>query len=61
MVDLAGSLSVSVGIIAFGAWSVVSMIAANSPVAWMLIGLLPVIVGLVSLCGTIFDAKTATR
>ena len=36
---------ISVGIIAFGIWIVAGTIAAGSPLAWALMGLLTVIVG----------------
>src|SRR3954465_6827829 len=38
------SVLISVGIIAFGVWIVASAVAAGSAFAWILIGLLPVIV-----------------
>jgi len=38
------SLSISVGIIAFGLWIAASAIGAGSSLAWMLLGLLPVTV-----------------
>jgi hypothetical protein len=42
--DTVLSLLISAGIIAFGIWVVASTIAADSPLAWTLCGLLPVIV-----------------
>jgi hypothetical protein len=57
--DTALSFLISVGIIAFGVWIVASTIAAGWPFAWPLMGLLAVIVGLISLYGSVRDAKTA--
>jgi hypothetical protein len=50
------SLLISAGIIAFGVWVVVSTIAAGW--AWTLMGLLAVTVGLLSLYGSVRDART---
>jgi hypothetical protein len=47
------SLSISLGIVAFGLWAVVT--AGSLP--WTILGLLPVIVGLISL----FDAVRKTK
>ena len=47
--DRALSFLISAGIIAFGIWIVATTIAAGSPLAWTLTGILPVIVGLTSL------------
>jgi hypothetical protein len=55
------SLSISVVIIAFGIWIAAGTIGAGSPLAWMLIGLLPVIVGTISLHLTIREVKAAQR
>ena len=55
------SISISVGIIAFGIWIAAGTIGAGSPLAWMLIGLLPVIVGTISLYLAIRDFKVAQR
>jgi hypothetical protein len=55
------SLSISVGIIAFGLWIAASAIGAGSSLAWMLIGLLPVIVGTISLYLAIREVKVAQR
>jgi hypothetical protein len=52
------SLLISAGIIAFGIWVVASTIAADSPLAWTLCGLLPVIVGSISLYGEVRESKT---
>ena len=53
--DTVLSLLISAGIIAFGAWVVVSTIAAGW--AWTLMGLLAVIVGLLSLYESVRDAR----
>ena len=53
------SFSISIGIIAFGIWIAAGTIGAGSPLAWMLIGLLPVIVGTISLYLAIRDFKVA--
>ena len=57
--DNAFSFSISLGIIAFGIWIVAGTIGAGSPLAWMLMGLLPVIVGTISLHLAIRDFKAA--
>ena len=56
--DTVLSLLISVGIIAFGVWIVAGTLAAGSPLAWMLMGLLTVIVGLISLYGSVQEART---
>ena len=43
------SFSISIGIIAFGIWITAGTIGTGSHWAWILIGLLPVIVGTISL------------
>ena len=43
------SFSISIGIIGFGIWIASGTIGAGSHLAWMLIGLLPVMVGMISL------------
>ena len=55
------SFSISIGIIAFGIWIAAGTIGAGSPLAWMLIGLLPVIVGTISLYLAIREVKVAQR
>jgi len=50
------SFLISVGIIAFGVWVVAGTIAAGWPLA-ALMGLLPVIVGSLSLYGAIWEAR----
>jgi hypothetical protein len=57
--DAAFSLLISVGIIAFGIWIVAGTIAAGSPLAWTLMGLLTVIVGSISFYQAIGDVKIA--
>jgi hypothetical protein len=58
--DTVLSLLISVGIIAFGVWIVTGTLAAGSPLAWTLMGLLTVIVGLISFYGSVREAKNAT-
>jgi hypothetical protein len=55
--DTVLSLLISAGIIAFGVWVVAGTIIAGWPLAWTLMGLLAVIVGLLSLYGSIRDAS----
>ena len=57
--DTVLSLLISAGIIAFGVWIVAGTLAAGSPLAWTLMGLLAVTIGLISLYGSVRDAKTA--
>ena len=57
--DAAFSFLISVGIIAFSIWIVAGMIAAGSPWAWTLMGLVTVIVGSISLYQAIRDVKLA--
>jgi heme/copper-type cytochrome/quinol oxidase subunit 4 len=57
--DTVFSFLISVGITAFGVWVVAGTIAAGSPLAWTFMGLLAVIVGLISLYGSVRDATTA--
>ena len=53
------SFQISIGIIAFGIWIIAGTIAAGSPLAWTLMGLLTVIVGSISLYQAIDDVKIA--
>ena len=53
------SFSISIGIIAFGIWIAAGTIGADSHLAWILMGLLPVIVGTISLHLAIRDFKAA--
>jgi hypothetical protein len=55
------SFSISIGIIAFGIWIAAGTIGAGSPLAWVLIGLLPVIVGTISLCLAVREVRVAPR
>jgi hypothetical protein len=57
IMDTVLSLLISDGIIAFGVWVVAGTIAAGWPLAWTLMGLLTVIVGLISLYGSVREAK----
>jgi hypothetical protein len=59
IMDAAFSFLISIGIIAFGVWIVASAIAAVSPLAWPLMGLLTVIVGSISLYQATRDLKIA--
>ena len=56
--DTVLSLLISVGIIAFGVWIVAGALTAGSPLAWTLMGLLTVMVGLISLYGSVREART---
>jgi hypothetical protein len=47
--DTALSYLISAGIIAFGVWIVVGTVTAGSPMAWTFAGLVPVILGSISL------------
>jgi hypothetical protein len=58
IMDMVFSFLVSAGIIAFGVWVVAGTIIAGWPLAWPLMGLLAVIVGLLSLYGSVRDART---
>lgn len=57
--DAAFSFLISAGILAFGIWIVAGTIAAGSPLAWTLMGLLTVIVGSISHYQTIGYVKIA--
>jgi hypothetical protein len=56
--DMVLSLLISVGIIAFGVWIVAGTLAAGSPLAWTVMGLLTVIVGPISFYGSVREART---
>jgi hypothetical protein len=47
--DKALSYLISAGIIAFGVWIVVGTVTTGSPPAWTLSGLLPLLIGSISL------------
>jgi hypothetical protein len=53
------SFLISIGIIAFGIWIVAGTLAAGTPMAWTLMGLLAVIVGSISLYQAVHDIKIA--
>jgi hypothetical protein len=55
------SFSISIGIIAFGIWIVAGTIGAGSHLGWMLIGLLPVMVGTISLYLAIREVQVTPR
>ena len=55
------SLSISVGIIAFGIWIAAGTIGAGSHLAWTLMGLLTVIVGSISLYLAVREVGVAPR
>jgi hypothetical protein len=57
IMDAAFSFLISVGIIAFGIWIAAGTIAAGSPLAWALMGLLTFIVGSISLYEATRDLK----
>ena len=57
--NAAFSLSISVGILALGIWIVAGTIAAGSPLGWMFLGLLTVIVGSISLYEAIREVNIA--
>jgi hypothetical protein len=59
IMNTAFSFLISVGIIAFGLWITAGTIAAGSPLAWTLMGLLTVIVGSISLYQATRDVKIA--
>jgi hypothetical protein len=53
------SFSISIGIVAFGIWIAAGTISAGSHWAWILIGLLPVIVGTISFYLAIREVRVA--
>ena len=57
--NAAFSLSISVGILAFGGWIAAGTIAAGSPLGWILLGLLTIIVGSTSLYEAVREVKIA--
>ena len=57
--NAAFSFLISVGIVAFGIWIIAGTIAAGSPLAWTLMGLLTAIVGSISLYQAACDVKIA--
>ena len=59
IVNAAFSFSISVGILVLGLWVAASTITVGSPLGWMLLGLLTVVVGTISLYEAICDVKIA--
>jgi hypothetical protein len=57
--DKALSYLISAGIIAFGVWIVVGTVTTGSPLAWTLSGLLPLLVGSISLYQVVSGVKSA--
>jgi hypothetical protein len=57
--NAAFSFLISIGTVAFGIWIVAGTIAADSPLAWALMGTLTVIVGSISLYQAIRGLKIA--
>jgi len=57
IMDAAFSFLISVGIVVFGIWIAAGTIAAGSPLAWALMGLLTFIVGSISLYEATRDLK----
>jgi hypothetical protein len=49
-VDKALAYLISAGIVAFGVWIIVHAIGSDASLVWTLLGILPVLVGLISLC-----------
>ena len=58
IMDTVLSFLISAGIIAFGVWVVAGTIIAGWPWPWPLMGLLVAVVGLLSLYGSVRDART---
>jgi hypothetical protein len=58
IMDMVLSFLISAGIIAFGVWVVAVTIAGGLPLAWPLMGMLAVVVGSISFCGSVLEAKT---
>jgi hypothetical protein len=50
--DATLSFLISAGIMAFGVWIVVGTVIAGSPMAWTFTGLVPMVVGSISLSGS---------
>jgi hypothetical protein len=55
--DRALSLLISAGITAFGVWIVGYTMASGSPLGWTLMGILPIILGSISLYQAIGEAR----
>jgi hypothetical protein len=58
IVDTVLSFLISAGIIAFGVWVVAGTITAGWPLAWTIMGLLAILVGMLSLYGSVRDTRT---
>jgi hypothetical protein len=58
IMDMVLSFLISAGIIAFGVWVVVGTITAGWPLAWTIMGLFAILVGVLSLYGSVRDART---
>jgi hypothetical protein len=57
--DTALSYLISAGIIAFGVWIVVGTVTAGSPMAWTFAGLVPTVVGSISLYQAVSGVESA--
>ncbi len=57
--DKALSFLISVGIAAFGIWIIADTMGSGSPSVWTLLGMLPVIVGSISLYQEIRSTRLA--
>jgi hypothetical protein len=55
--DAAFSYLISVGLIAFGVWIAAAKAGSGSLLVWTLVGLIPVVVGLISLFSEIRNDK----
>jgi hypothetical protein len=53
------SFFISVGIAGFGIWIIAHTITSGSPLGWTLMGIPPVVVGLISLYQAIVEARPA--
>jgi hypothetical protein len=57
--DATLSFLISAGIMAFGVWIVVGTVIAGSPMAWKFTGLVPMVVGSISLYQVVSGVKSA--
>jgi hypothetical protein len=57
--DTTLSYLISAGIIAFGVWIAVGTVTAGSPMAWTFAGLVPIVVGSISLYQVVSGVKSA--
>jgi hypothetical protein len=53
------SFLVSAGIAAFGVWIIVQTTGSGSPLVWKLLGILPIVLGSISLYQAIGEARLA--